>query len=342
MAPPTPHHSPAAPASLLARAFGRRPTQTPLAPTGLAQALRAAIALGDDERARSLLAHGACPFARPVQVLGSAFSEAAAQGRADWLRTFARVGLGASQADLDAALSRAVEASRADTVAPLVELGADVELRALGSGCNALEIALAMSGNRAVVDALLSAGANANGIDPTRREIPLGIAARGNALAFIDALLQAGADPNARGLGGLSPLDTAAGENHPEIAARLIAAGAQVQARDGRGFAPLHTAAMAGAGETVDTLLAAGASPSLLDGQGRTAGQLLLERLEATPPKGPQVKRLASLARRLIALAEREALASVVQIETASPALALAAANPAPAVSGAARKSHRL
>ena len=126
--------------------------------------------------------------------------------------------------------------------------------------------------DRAVIEALLAAGA-----DPNARTagawMPLHWAAEHNEDPLvIEALLAAGADPNSRS-SGRTPLHWAAEHNeNPLVIEALLAAGADPNARTAGGeWTPLHWAA--GHNENplvIEALLAAGADPMAKDKWGDT------------------------------------------------------------------------
>ncbi len=84
--------------------------------------------------------------------------------------------------------------------------------------------------------------------------------------------IDTGADPNARDVGGRTPLHRAAAISQtPEIITALVNAGADLNARDGDGLTPLHLAALfSQTPEVVTALVNAGADPNARDGDGRT------------------------------------------------------------------------
>jgi hypothetical protein len=91
--------------------------------------------------------------------------------------------------------------------------------------------------------------------------------------AMVDYLLSAGADIHGRDLRGLDPLSRAVLSNYTDVAKVLIAHGADVNAPDGVGYTPLQYAARLdfGNAQMVKLLFAAGARPGGKDPDGRTA-----------------------------------------------------------------------
>ena len=89
--------------------------------------------------------------------------------------------------------------------------------------------------------------------------------------AIIQLLLGAGANPNAVDDGGLTPLHRGAVNGNPVVAAHLLSAGADPNALDNDGYTPLHwSAARGGNGRVITRLLAAGADPRAESNDGRT------------------------------------------------------------------------
>ena len=131
----------------------------------------------------------------------------------------------------------------------------------------------AFAGDVETVKALLAAGADPNARDVGGRT-PLHGAVwppKTAAPAVVGALLEAGADPNARDVDGRTPLHLAAGFNdNPAVVGALLDAGADPGAGPD-GFTPLHAAAAKSTNPAVvETLLDAGADPSARTRGGKT------------------------------------------------------------------------
>ncbi|GGS69910.1 ankyrin repeat domain-containing protein [Nonomuraea spiralis] len=127
----------------------------------------------------------------------------------------------------------------------------------------------ALNGETETVGKLLAAGADPN--RPSEGEeagLPLCAAAAWDRVEVAEALLAAGAEANGREAGGWSALLWAAANGHAATASVLIEAGAEVDAANEDGDTPLTLAARRGALGVVQTLLEAGADHEKFDGDG--------------------------------------------------------------------------
>ena len=206
--------------------------------------LHAAVAEGDLEALKALLAAGADPNAEALDdgiPLGTSLHLAAENGNLEFVRV-------------------------------LLAAGADLDARD-GDGATPLHLAAA-HGHPELVQALLAAGAAPRALDGDL-QTPLHEAATNGSPESVQALLAAGADPNAKAQDSNAPddfdetpLHLAAGYGHLASARALLVAGADPNAKSGTGHAPLHYAAE-GNVELIGALLAAGADPNHAANEGR-------------------------------------------------------------------------
>lgn len=150
------------------------------------------------------------------------------------LWTSKRAEVGAMASTGDRPLHRAAYGDQPESVAFLVENGAQVDARN-EHGWTALHWA-ALCGNTRVAKALLAAGA----------------------------------DPSARDQDDTTPLHMAAEAGHLDVAKALVLFNAEVNASDKHGITPLHWATLDGQRQMVNFLLARGAKVNARDDCGRT------------------------------------------------------------------------
>lgn len=146
----------------------------------------------------------------------------------------------------------------------LIEHGADVNL----GGMPALSAAAA-AGNRAMVELLLSRGANVNSKD-SHGKTALHIAVEKEFSTVAEVLLANKADANAQDNSGNTPLFSAANNGSLKLVAMLLAAGANPNLPNKQGLTPLVLPAAHRSSEIVKVLLAAGANPNVERDNGRT------------------------------------------------------------------------
>ena len=184
-------------------------------------------------------------------------------------------------------------------VTVLAQAGAHVNARDLRGGWTPLHLAAWFGKSRAVVEALLAAGAdpeakdeagripwNYLGENPVLKDFdppqPRGVACEdwNTALFFehadggdISRCLDAGTNTMARDSTGATPLHVAArNAKNPDIVTTLVSAGSRVGARDETGATPLHVAAIEAATPAIlEALLNAGSDTAAKDETGRTA-----------------------------------------------------------------------
>ena len=94
-------------------------------------------------------------------------------------------------------------------------------------------------------------------------QTPLHVAARANPNPeVIKLLIHAGSSPNARNIGGSTPLGDAAKYSNSYVVKLLLDAGADPNAKGEEGWAPLHAATLYNDPEVLKLLLDAGADPN--------------------------------------------------------------------------------
>lgn len=143
-------------------------------------------------------------------------------------------------------------------------------------GLRPLQLAATFSGDPAVIDALLEAGAPLEGRDANGNTALISSAQLSDAPAVVERLLAAGAEVTAANEEGETPLHAAAGAtNDPAVIRLLLEAGASLEAEVSNhwdGATPLVYAARWNTNPAVvRTLLEAGADPGVTIGDGETA-----------------------------------------------------------------------
>jgi len=194
--------------------FAQRLPPTERRRRNIAQALRAAAALGDLESVDLALALGADPDA----------SVATSPG-------------------LPTALMAAAFEGRAGVVARLLEAGADTEVTGI-EGRTPLALA-AIGGHMTVIRLLVKAGA-ALDAPASDGQTPLHAAVSEGSAYGIAALLESGATLEARDHAGQTPLILAAVRGETRIVCQLLCWDADIQARDSYGMSALDRARLEG------------------------------------------------------------------------------------------------
>lgn len=185
------------------------------------------------------------------RVWADALTILAARDRADLVTAIVGAGVDPDRPNSDGstALRNAILAEAANSVAALVELGADVSSERDGLSATALAEA---TGNAAIMRLLDTSG----DIDNAAR---LAIAARTGDLERIEALLADGADANTRDADGYTPILHAALAGHTDAVTALAERGGRAEAASSDGLTVLGVLVMAGGEGIVAHLLSRGA-----------------------------------------------------------------------------------
>ena len=215
--------------------------------------------LSDDKRIRERMAMKALPFA-------------AGSGHEDMVELLLKevpcaVLRGSNEAPR--AVVEAAQRGHQGIVERVLEAELDVDLEV--DGYNPLQAAC-MHGRKAVVEYLLTAGADVNkATKPSMQRTPLFFASwRGN-WEVVELLLGAGAEVNKTDENGESPLLAASMRGNWEVVELLLDAGAEVdKMRDIDGITPLVAASIEGHREMVKLLLDRGAEVDKANNAGQT------------------------------------------------------------------------
>jgi len=179
-------------------------------------------------------------------------------GRKISLTTVLAIVLVGGYVPAEAPLADAAMRNDSEAVYALLEQGEDVNA-AQGDGMTALHWA-AENGDAAMVEALLSAGANFNSTTRLGRYAPLHLASKMGHGEVISALLGNGQDPNVAAISGMTPLHYAAASGSAEAVDVLVGYGAQINVRDHEGKqTPLMFAAALNRVQVVEALTRYGA-----------------------------------------------------------------------------------
>lgn len=187
-------------------------------------------------------------------------------------------------------LDMAVESRKAELVRALLEAGADPKHVAADGGSPALIAAQDGSPESIEIIRILGkAGANLNSSNAAYT--PLTYAIEQGNKALVQALLEAGADPNGRAEGGRAPIHLAL--DNKEILELLIKAKANPNLETGSGETPLFAAIESGNKDAVEQLLKAGADASKANASGTSpldyaTQNSQTEIAELLKPKTPQ------------------------------------------------------
>lgn len=181
-----------------------------------------------------------------------------------------KVDVTTTEPDGATALHHAVHLGDRDTATLLIRAGARVNA-ANDYGVTPLSLACT-NGHAAIVELLLSSGADPNTASPVTGETVLMTAARTGIVDVVKMLLDRRAEMSATEPRlGQNALMWAAAEGHSAVVRLLVERGADVRARSKAGFTPLLFAARAGDVELVKSLLGAGADVNEEAADGTTA-----------------------------------------------------------------------
>jgi ankyrin repeat protein len=149
-----------------------------------------------------------------------------------------------------------------EEVRRLLQQGADVNAPQ-GDGMTALHWA-AMTGDAALAQMLIYAGANVKATTRLGAYTPLHLAARAHHEVVVASLIAAKADVNVATAAGATPLMLAAAAGDPRVITTLIENGADINAADApKALTPLMYAAAYGRTAAVGVLLSHGARPEM-------------------------------------------------------------------------------
>lgn len=233
-----------------------------------------ASAVGNVEKLRELLAAGAQPEPRDLEV-------AAAEGHTELIGLLLDHGL-----DGRVALPVAAQEDQPEVARVLLEHGTDPnaldQLTEGAAPCSALQVA-ASWGHNEVARVLIEGGADVNARPGYGGQPPLALAANHHPLTLM--LLEHGADPNIAADDGTTALHLAAGNGKPACVQALLEHGAMVDARDALGRTPLYLLAYGGVArnrepdlQSARLLIEHGANVNATDNLGRPILRTALNR----------------------------------------------------------------
>jgi ankyrin repeat protein len=166
-------------------------------------------------------------------------------------------------------LSIALMGQKFNLARKLVDAGADVN--APGNGGMSMLVLATRTGDRGMVEALLSKGANPNGVPGYDSMTPLMMAARKGDANLAELLLDHGATVQGRSSDGTRVMEYAVEGGSPAVIALLARHHADVNAMNDNGWTPLMEAASLGKAAAVQALIAAGADVNATNQDGWTA-----------------------------------------------------------------------
>ncbi len=166
-------------------------------------------------------------------------------------------------------LQVAIDENNADAVRRLIRLGADVN-HAARYRLTPLHNAVRVAERKAIVEALLAAGADPNPRNIATGMTPAHIASHVGSIDILQVLLDAGASADAVDDDGATPLHVAAAGDCRLKLDLLLGARAPIDAQDDDGRTPLHEAIRFGRLVNAQRLLMAGALVDRFDEKQRT------------------------------------------------------------------------
>ena len=125
-------------------------------------------------------------------------------------------------------------------------------------------MAAVQEGHTDICGILLAHGSNVNEVDPDTKHTALHVAALQGHNALVEALLSWGAEVNPQNHGGFTPLHAASQEGHLRCVFTLLKAEASFNLPDNDGTLPIHVAAGYNRAEVVKTLLEHGCSSDMV------------------------------------------------------------------------------
>ena len=166
------------------------------------------------------------------------------------------------------AIWTACEKGDLERVRQLIQYGQDVNRVDIFNETTPLIVA-ANSGHNQVVQELIRAGADVNGINYIKRTALHRASCSGHS-SVVKTLAEAGANLNVQDEDGRTPLMKAAADGHANVVVELIRAGADVNEKDKYKQTALHKASWRGHSSIVKTLAEAGANLNVQDKDGLT------------------------------------------------------------------------
>lgn len=232
---------------------------------------------------KQLLANGADPDQRVGVRNETALIRAAFWGHTEIVNLLIEAGADPSAKDNggNTAFHEAVSRGKREVAKLLFEKGAECDARN-DMGLTPFFLAAA-NGQQETAIWMLELGADPNIRSEAVVDTPVSYAAKKDQIKLLEALIEKKADINVVGDGGNMPLHHGASRCNSRIVTALLQAGADVDIMNERGMTPLHMAANSSYPDqtaVIDLLLKAGADISKKTKGGKTAIDILHDRLE--------------------------------------------------------------